>query len=70
MADYLARSAANADFAKSAVKAVLRSEGPETDPLARSMLCLAGQISVLSAISRQRRVAGVRHQLGQFKQTC
>ncbi|MFZ2106871.1 MAG: ATP-binding protein [Roseiarcus sp.] len=62
--------ATNADFAKSAVKAVLRSEGPETD-LPANQRSVAGQISVLSAYLEAATVfAGVRHQLGQFKQTC
>jgi hypothetical protein len=62
--------AANADFAKSAVTGVMRSEGQETGTQANQR-SVAGQLSVLKAYLDAATIfAGVRRQLDQIKLTC
>ncbi|MFW8643179.1 hypothetical protein ACOJBO_12310 [Rhizobium beringeri] len=62
--------AQNADFAKSAVTGVIRSEAPESGILANAR-SVTGQLSVLNTYLEAATVfVRVRHQLSQFKLTC
>ncbi|MCD4511959.1 AAA family ATPase [Brucella pseudogrignonensis] len=62
--------AANADFAKSAVTGVMRSEVQETG-IQANQRSVAGQLSVLKAyLDAATNFAGVRRQLEQIKLTC
>lgn len=62
--------AQNADFAKSAVTGVIRSEAPEIEILANARSVM-GQLSVLNTYLEAATVfVRVRRQLSQFKLTC
>lgn len=68
---HLARyRATNADFAKSAMTAVLRAEAAETD-LPANRRSVAGQLAVLNTHREAATVfSGIRRQITQFKETC